>query len=408
MADSFKKNMNRTVKKFGSVIKLTADDLNQHSSPPDSQTAKITVKLVLAAVAAVALLAVMLGGADLSPAAIAHNAADKRMLINASGNGYPVRVEGSRAISVEEIPNGTAVLTDTNLMYFDKNGKEINSIAHYMALPVMKNGGRYSLLYDQKSLSYTLETLSGPVISGKTDDSIITGAISRSGRFALVTNYDTAFSYVLVLDKGGHVLHRWKSTNCQITSIDISPSGSYIVMSGITTDSGEATGLVIVQKVGGDSNLREYKWKGSLIFSVSFTDSHRVAAIGDNLLAYININNDKPNVFNYDNRTVTGFDIADNGNVALVLAPHSDGKNGSVLVFNQGLDRVADISTELDSPYIELAGDRVNLISGSALYSYQFNGKLARKTEIPPDVQSITTSCGQLLVKGVTTIYKVG
>lgn len=404
----FKKKIDEITAKIDAAAIKAANAVNTFSLPFRDITRKTAGKIAITAAALASVVVLIAAGADLSPAAIAQGAKDKRALAGASGEGYPLDMDGSRAISAAGIANGTALLTNTNYIVLDGDGREVISEAHYMASPVMKTADRYTLLFDRRATSYTLKTLSGSICSGKTDHAIITGAVSRSGRFAVVTQHDTANSYVSVYSKSGSVLHKWKSSTYHISDITINPSGSQIAMCGVTTtDDGQLKSCVIIQKVGGSQNLREYVFDGTLIFSVQFTDSDNVTAIGDDMAARVAANTERKLTYRYDDRTLTGFAVSDNGNLALALSAHSDGQNTTVTVLNTAFHEVVTLETALDSPYIELTNSRINLIGASEFYSYTLGGKSVKTAEIPADSESVLTSEGKVLIKGISTITKV-
>lgn len=404
----FKDGVKEIMQKITDAAGHAADKINSFHLPFRDITVKMAGKIAITAAALLSIIIIIISGADLSPAAIAQGAKDKRALSNATGEGYPLNIDGSRTISAAGVSNGTALLTDTNYTVLDKDGREIISEAHYMALPVMKTAHRYTLLFDRRSTSYTLKTLSGSICSGKTDHAIITGAVSHSGRFALVTRHDTANAHVYVFSKSGSVLHKWKSSTYHISDIAINPSGSEIAMCGVTTtDDGQLKSCVIIQKVGGSKNLREYVFDGTLIFSVQFTDSDSVAAIGDNMTARVFAGSEKELTYRYGDRTLTGFDISDNGNIALALSQHSDGQNAAVTVINAACEETLNLETSLHSPGIELTNNRLNLIGASEFYSYNLGGKAVKNAAIPADSQSVLTSDGKILIRGISTITKV-
>lgn len=404
----FQQKIKEIVAKMDVAAVKAANVINTFELPFQDMTRKTAGKIAITAAALMSVVVLIAAGADLSPAAIAQGAKDKRALAGASGEGYPFDIDGSRAISAAGISNGTALLTDTNYIVLNGDGREVISEAHYMASPIMQTADRYTLLFDRRGNSYALKTLSGSICSGKTGNAIITGAVSRSGRFALVTQYDTANSYVFVYSKSGSVLHKWKSSTYHISDITVNPSGSLIAMCGVTTtDEGQLKSCVIIQKVGGSQNLREYVFDGTLLFSVRFTDSDSVTAVGDDMAARVSAGAEKKLTYSYDGRTLTGFDISDNGNLALALSAHSDGQNTTVTVLNSSCHEVVSLETALDSPYVELTNSRINLIGASEFYSYNFGGKSVKNASIPADSESVLTSQGKVLVKGISTITKV-
>ncbi len=394
-------------KKIVHTVKDTVNKVNGQNSPPDSAKAKILVKLVFASLALFSVIFFIVSRADFSPSAIISGINDKKILSQAQGKGYPAEIEGNRTLDFESASNGTAVLTDTNYMVFNDKGQQVVSNPHYMASPIMKIEGRYTLIYDQGNMSYSLKTLSGDVISGKSVYSLITADLSRSGRFVLVTNHETAFSEVSVYSKRGRLLHQWSTSNYCISAAAISPSGSHIALCGVTTKDGVMQSSVIIQKVGGNANLREYAFVDTLMLSVKFENSDNVTAIGDNLCVMMGVNSERQTKYDYSGNTLTGFDTDASGNVALVLSKHTDGKNCEVVLLDKKCKKVAQASTQLTSPQVDLSSGCINLVGEARLYSYNYDGRLVDESEIPADSQASVTSGGKTLVRGVTMITEV-
>lgn len=379
--------------------------INTFRLPVNENLFQTAVKLTVTAAAIAAVAFVCISDADISPSGTVRGFRDKRVLSHSSGQGYPAEINGSRSIEADAVSHGTAVLTDTSYTVYDIKGRELISQTHYMASPTMKTADRYTLLFDRMGTAYTLRTLSGSVCTGETDHAIVAGAVSRSGRFAFVTNYDTAHSYVHVFSKNGKSLHKWKSGSYHITDISISPSGHTVAMCGVTTENGQLKSTVIIQKVGGNANLREYTFDGTLLVAVQFTGDGSVAAIGDDKAVRLRVNEEKTQIYSYAGRTLTGYDTSDNGQLALTFS--SDGQNTSAVVINAACEEIANVATDLISPYMELTNSRINLISQSRFYSYNFSGKLMAFADIPADSQSVLTSGGKALIRGITTISEV-
>lgn len=407
MAVTIKQKLRKTANRAKKKTAELYSRLNTTRLPFTDDIAKAAVKLCISAAAVLAVCAFVLSGAELSPSAIARGYKDKRVLSNAVGEGYPVQITGSHAVSAEAMPYGTAVLTDSVYTVLDFQGREVSSQAHYMASPVMDTVGRYSLLFDRGNTSYQLKTLSGNICSGRTEDSIICGTLSRSGSFGLVTNCDTAYSRVYVFAKSGKALQIFKSNIYHISDIAISPSGSLLAMCGVTTENGILKSAVIIRRIGSNHTLREYTFDKTLIFAVEFTGDGSLMAVGDDMAARLAVHEDKKTVSSYADRTLLGYDISPNGCLALVLSQHSDGRNAGIRVVKPSGEATDVLSTALTSPYVELTNNRLNLIGQSHFYSYSLSGKLIKEADIPGDSQSIVTSGGHLIIKGITSVSEI-
>lgn len=392
-----RKNVTHTVKKKISKA-------NEINSPPDSIQAKMIVKLVFLGLAIASVMFFIVSGFEIAPSAIVRSIKDKKVLQQAEGAGYPVEIDGNRSLDIYPMSNSVAVLTDTNCMLLDDKGREAVSKAHYMAAPLMKTAERYILLYDKGSLRYSLNTLADTVLSGKTDNTILSGDLAKNGRFVLVTGHDTSFSQVVVYSKSGSTLHKWKSSSCYVFDAAINPSGNYIALCGVYSEGGILKSSIIIQKVGGKENYAEFKYDNMLPLSIKFIDNEHVIVFGDNTTSVISIKSKKQKDYSYNGWTLNAFDVSPNGSIALVLSEYGDGQNCSVVVLNKDLKKQAEIKTELSAPKLELTNNRVNLISLSNFYSYNYSGSLVKESKVSADCQECMTYDGKTLLRSNSII----
>ena len=360
-------------------------------------------KAAIAAAAAMLLLALPVLGADLSPSGIVRGFKDKQALSRAEGTGYPVTVSGSRTLELGVLNHGTAVLTDTSYSVYDAKGRKVVDEAHYLATPAMKTARRYTLLFDRSGTAYSLRTLSGVACRGETGNSIVAGALSESGVFGFVTCHESAHSYVVIYNRNGKVIHKWRSEKYHISDIAISPSGRTLAVCGFHTENGKMQSVVIVQKTGGDSNLYEYSFDDTLLFSLRFWDEKSAVVFGDGQMARVWCHTDKRLSYPYGGRELTNYDVSDEGRVALVFA-NPEGGNAGVVVLDRSLEEVSSFETGLQTPSVELTDSRVQLMALSRFCSYGLDGTLQKTADIPADSQSVVQSCGRTLIRGIKTV----
>ena len=218
---------------------------------PASDVTKLTLKICITAAALMAAVTLFIAGADLRPSEIAQGFRDKNAFLHASGRGYPIEIHGSRTVRAQHVTCGTAVLTDVSYTLYDGRGREVITESHHFTSPSMECAGKYSLLFDRPGQSYVLRNLTGTACSGSLEDSIICGAVSESGKFALVTNSELINANVNVFSRDGRQIYKWKSVENKISDVTVSPSGRHIALSGVSTRKGVMIYTVIVQEIGG-------------------------------------------------------------------------------------------------------------------------------------------------------------
>lgn len=374
---------------------------------PGNDRMKLAAKGAVVAAAAVALLMLMIVGASFRPSDLRYGFSDKRAFLQASGHGFAEEIAGSRTVRVSNVVKGTALLTDTTYSVYDSKGREVVSESHSFASPAMETSGVYSLLFDRMGKDYTFRTVSSVISKGTAEDSIICAAVSESGSFVLVTNSETTNAKVIVFSAAGQAKHKWKSVEYKISDVAISPSGRYIALSGVSVKNGELVSTVIVQKVGAKENLKEFSFEDTLIMDVEFDGNSRIVAIGDDMVAALDVKNNRNSGYSYDERILNSYDIGENGDIALVFSSNSDGRNASVVVLDSSCREIAAIETEMTSPYVDLGGGRISLLFQSTVSCYNYKGKLVKEAKVPADCQEIVSSQGKLLAKGVMYLTEV-
>lgn len=374
---------------------------------PVRDVIKTSVKCATVLAAFAALFTMFVLRADVTPMGILQGMSDKYLFTSASGDGYPVDVPGSRILKTAHITRGTAVLTDSSFTLYDRKGRSVFSEAHFLSSPVMENREKFSLLFERLGSSYVVRNLSGVVCKGKVDDSIICGSVSANGRFVLVTNSKTTNAVILVYASDGRLLQSWKSIEQKISDVVISPSGKVVVWNGMSTENGTLVSTVNVRKIGDKKNLKEFTLEDALITDLAFDGESRVIAVGDTLSAVLHISGNENFAYAYDDRILNYYDFSENGELALVFSDRSDGSNASVVVLDRQCREKASFATTLDSPRVDLSRGRVSLLCDSRVSVYNFKGELVREADVPKDCQTIFTSEGGLIAKGMMWLAKV-
>ncbi len=368
---------------------------------------KVSVKAATMLAALTAVVILMVVGADISPSGILQGFSDKYLFITASGSGYPVDVAGTNTVKAAHITRGTAVMTDTSFIIYDRSGRTVLSEPHYLTSPCMENSRKYSLLYGRRGKDFTLRTLSGTACSGKTKNAIICADICAAGRFAFVTKSETTDAEIVVYAPDGTLLQKWKSVEEKISDVTLSPSGKYIAWVSLSTDEGVLVSKVNMRKIGEKKNLKEYAFKDTLIVDIRFEDNSCVAAVGDNFASFMGVHNDDSFLYPYNDSNLNSYCFNDSGELALVFSANSDGHDAFVTVIDRKCRKISEIQTGLTAPIVDLGDGRINLLCNSAVSCYSYEGKLLRQADVPTDCQMILTSEGRLLAKGTMTLSAV-
>ncbi|MEG0017318.1 MAG: DUF5711 family protein, partial [Hydrogenoanaerobacterium sp.] len=75
------------------------------------------------------------------------------------GSGYPLEFAGDQMRGTYAVGKNLAVLTDSNLYFYNETGKEIRSLQHKYSNPVVRINGNRVLVYDMGGKKLRVESL---------------------------------------------------------------------------------------------------------------------------------------------------------------------------------------------------------------------------------------------------------
>lgn len=340
-----------------------------------SKIASTTIKIALVLLAVVLLIGWWNNRVDWSCTNIAQCAKDTSKMMG-SGEGFPIDVSGSRAVDIKRLADGIGILSDTSFSIHNTQSKTVDIRAHYMSSPALKTSGRYALLYDIGGKSYRLEAVSETLDSGRTDYVITGGCVSRSGRYALLSNESTKLSMVEIREISGEIIHKWHSDYFYITDVALSGDGRYVAMSGFNAEGGKMVSAVVIQKVGEKKDVARLTYTDSEIMALEFTKTDTILAVGNTKTFVIKDFGESTSVISYGTAELVCYDVDYESGIAIYLSTSADLSAGTVICCDtNGLERYKNningyiLDVSLDSSICAV-------LSRSTVSAYSNTGKL--------------------------------
>ena len=125
-------------------------------------------------------------------------------------------------------------------------------------------------------------------------------------------------------------------------------------------------------------------------------------------MTFLSVKNDQKFIYGYNDKVLNCYDISEDGELALVFSDHSDGRNASVVVIDDKCREKARIETAMTAPKVDLADGRIHLLYQSEVSCYDIKGNLLSHSDVEADCQTIFTSSGKLLARGIMYLNEIG
>lgn len=267
--------------------------------------------------AAVVLLGVLLwrNWDNLAPAEVTEWF-DRVITGGEGGEGYPVDISGDSVVSMQELDNNAALLTDTALIVYNSSGARVTERGHTYADPLLETADEYMLVAELGGNRYTLNTKKDVVRSGEVPNAIIGAAVSNSGQVALATESSQSYmSEVVVFDRKGGELFHWYSADLLVVDVAFSPREKEIAVLGLSAAEGDMRSTLHVFSLSGKEQeaTHTYRAEGAMMSALTYFSNGRVAAVGDTAVWVYDPNKNETVVTHFDDASLLGFAFGKEG-----------------------------------------------------------------------------------------------
>ncbi len=322
---------------------------------------------------------------------------------------YSIEIDGGKPSSCINFDNMYALVTDTSINIYNRNGKTVLEAQHNYSQPVFKCGDTRYLLYGQGEKTLDICTLTKTVYKHTFDKNIICAAISHSGNYAVATKADGYDSKVMVFNKNNKKVYEWYSTDETVNSIALSNDGKSLAVATVKVENGKFVSNFYVFKYTSANPVLSRNYSDNVIYKIDSTASNIFCLSFDNSLVFINFKKNTDAVHSseylvsmikhYGNKTIVMRTVAANQDESLFEIYSSRGKlissfktgknvtdysysNGNIYTlglsdiykYNEKGNLSASTPSAYDAVFIEaISSDNIALVCNSTVEKYKLN-----------------------------------
>lgn len=326
------------------------------------------------AVAVSAILIVVLLFQIILPAGIIEGISSAIALVGTGS--YPIELGGTETVNTVSRGSYYYVLSNTDIVAFNNSGKSLFSFTHGYENPVLKVSATRAMVFEQGGNEALIFDLKGLKTTAKTEKSIITGAVSDSGRYALVTLSDKYASAVTVYDKKDNAVYEWYSAENTVNNVAVSPNGKKIAVSSFNANSGQFNStLSVLNFKSADPEFSE-TFNNLLIYNIDSSFKSGFTVITENNIKFIKWHKYKQETYKNDYSTSV-FRTGPNGCVA-VFNRESDKTDNRIAVFSKSGKLTAEFNYKGIVSDIAVRGNHIYCMSDTEIFLLDKSGKVLR------------------------------
>ncbi len=293
--------------------------------------------------------------------------------IKAIGSGsYPIVLEGTSTLNTVQCGGYYYTLTDTQLKAVSNSGKQIYSVTHGFAAPVLKTAPTRAMIFDQDGNLAEIYNLSKRVGEIETEKNIVTADISRNGTYAIVTEADNYAAVVSVYDKRNKLVYEWYSASELVNNVVIADNGKKIAVSTIDAVDGHISSKLYVLNFEGPDAVYTADYGEGLVYSLQNSSNGFIVGYS-NGVDFITWSRNKKTSFSSD-KQVAFIDTTPSGTV-VALNLESNKSDNTIVVLGSRGRKLCEFQFDGIISDIVLSHGHIYCMSNTNLYKYNKKGE---------------------------------
>lgn len=401
------KKLNRDVISYEEV---PLEDYEQESTRVSAVDAKKVVKLVIILVILGLIVFAFANRESLTPDNIS-NWFKYDVLGQGDGEGFPMDIVGTNIESGNIITAGNSVsyASDTSFVTLSSNASVIQNYQLSYASPVISSSGNNVLVYGLDGKEYHTGTTNKLDYTGKTDEGIITGDISSSGVYGVVTKANGYFSKLFVYNKDHEQIYAYSFSDYYISSLAINSAGNRCVACGVSGKDGALSGVAYVLDFQKEEPLGIYDLGENFIYHAEYLTGGEVCLIGDTASAVLDTVSGQVKQNSYNQMTLASFEVnEDTATFAVALSRTGDGYSCTLQNFRSNGELNYEVETDYRVEAMTIFKGNTYILENDTIHCFDFNRNEISKADAGSGAKQIKVcSDGSVYVLGVNEIRKI-
>jgi len=302
----------------------------------------------------------------------------------ADGN-FPLEIDSSSDYSISKTDKSFAVLTDTYLLFYEKNGELITSHQHGMSNPILKNFGKKSLIYDLGAYKFSAYSKQKGTYSKTLKDKIAYGKISDKGYACIVTKSEKYASMMTIFDNEGKEIF-YSSLKNKIIDVAFYNDSSGCVATTMSAEGGQ----IISKMLSFNFNKEQEEWQSQSILTLTLSSSvcsdNQISLVGNNQFNILSSNGEIKYTYKYKSDLV-GYSCAEHL-AALVFHNTERRKTNLMIISNE--NEPIDIAINGEFKYVMTTSNKIFIMTDKELFAYSHSGEKMATVSLTKDYSGFT------------------
>ena len=247
---------------------------NERKARKNAKTKK-KMKLLWILIAAIVAVIVVLKVCEVDfPKLFSFSKEDSGYSVSVDDAGFPYKIDTGENTVLSVVGNKIAVLSSSSYTVIDSSSaEELINDEHRYANPILKTSGGYSVIFDQGSTSYRLDSQKENIYENSTEDEILCADVSDTGAVAVATALGNQKSRVQVFSKSFSEKMNYEIKGGYITSVAIDDRGKSVAFVVMSSENAEIKSTLYTMNINDAEPKAHIDYNGSAVLYIHFVSS---------------------------------------------------------------------------------------------------------------------------------------
>ncbi len=318
--------------------------------------------------------------------------------------GYPVQTGLSTIDQVELLSGGFVALGAEGCMVYSSGGNRLRSIQTGYLRPAIAAGNTRYLLYQRAGTELRIESRTKTIYTKTYANNILLASMSENGSFAVVTESDHYLVSLTMYSASMAELLTYSMTDSEgiPARMAYAEDNKTLAVATISASGGQMQAqLYLISSATGTVELIAREQATPM--AIEWISKTQVLVLYDSKAVLYDVQTQAELAqYDYQNKTLVNYAVYD-GQLALLL---SQGMQGEVVLLQDELEEVADISIDSVANQIALDAEQIYLVYEKAVESYAQDGTLLETQSSDQKITSLVVADEILLFTiNETTVF---
>lgn len=283
------------------------------------------------------------------------------------GGGYPVSLPGGVIRDIKGVGNQVAVLNDTNLLVYNKNGKQMANHPRMAENTVLLTNDKRLLTYGQNAQKYAVHSKTKTLFEEEMAYPMITATINARGDYALVSSSKNAACEINVYNRYFEKNYICYIANHTVSSVSLSPKADRMAAAWVDVENGTLYSGITLYRLSTEEET-EVKLSNDMILQVRYLDDRHIVVLTDRQYVLLDENGTIKQSYPFNGRMPVAVEQTNKHTLLLLGLPNANTQD--LVVLNQNLEEEASRSFADAIIDIALSERNIYVLQKDGIYVY--------------------------------------